>query len=198
MISRLSGRPRPFPGLPQLCCTNPLSVYPWQSTLVFSPGFNYRCLSHSTQPPLTTVGVHIMSQLGSAGWNWFLWWILFILPYEYLLLCPPLRFQSSLSSFSPERGFLSEQKCFLLHGSLSEAQVPVPNPLSFSFFLCLLPCLILWRLVCLLVSLEASANIMGRMLGKWCLFSFNLHLYYCELSWAFYLRIIKNPLLNIV
>ena len=35
----------------------------------------------------------------------------------------------------------------------------------------------------------------GKMVPQ---FSFNLHLCYCELRWVFYLRIIKNPLLNIV
>ena len=134
MISCLSGRPRPFRGLPQLCCTSPLRVYSWQSTLVFSLGFNPRCLSHRTQLPLTAVGVQIISQLWSAGWNWFLWWIL-----HFALWAPvtvfPSEIPSSASLFSPVREFLSEQKCFLLHSSLPEVQVPVPNPLFFFFFL---------------------------------------------------------------
>lgn len=34
-------------------------------------------------------------RLGSASWHWSLWWILSILPFEYLLLHSLLRFQSS-------------------------------------------------------------------------------------------------------
>lgn len=134
MISSLSGRPRPFLGLPQLCCTNPLRVYPWQSTLVFSLGFNPRCLSHSTQPPLTAVGVKIISQLGSAVWNWFLWWILFIFPYEYLLLCPPLRFQSSLPSFTWE-GISEWAEMFPSSRLPPRGAGPCPKSFVFFFFL---------------------------------------------------------------
>ena len=164
MISCLSGRPRPYLGLPQLCCTSPLRVYSWQSMLVFSLGFNPRCLSHRTQPPLTTVGVQIISQLGSTGWNWFLWWILSILPYEYLLLCSPLRFQApppcshlwgnfwvnrNVSSFTAP-----SQRCRSLSQILCFFFV-----FFFPFFLYFLLYFILWRLVYLLVSLEASASI---------------------------------------
>ena len=113
MISWPFGRPRPFPGLPQLCSTSPLRVSSWQSTPILSLGSDPRSLSLSTQPPLAALSMQTASQLGSAARHWSFCQILSALSSTHLLLCFPLRFWSSF--LSPQvQGFLSVWKLFFL------------------------------------------------------------------------------------
>ena len=133
MVSCLSGEPMLFSELPQQCCTSPHRVFSCQLTLVLSLESDLQSLSLSTQPPLTTAGCkETVSRLESIGWQW---------SFHFTFWAPVAEFPSEVPKLlqsTPERGFPSVKKLFLLHGSLPEAQVPALKSFVslFSYIFC--------------------------------------------------------------
>ena len=92
-----------------------------------------------------------------ADQQWYLWWIISILPSEDLLMWSSLRFRSSAHP-CPWRGFR-------VWGNFSSFLASSPRHRSLSQVLCLfiflylLSYLILWRLACRFGSLGSSASV---------------------------------------
>ena len=131
--SCLSGRPRLFPGLPQLCCASP-SEYLHSSQPQFSPwGLSPEALILSTQPPSCHGGCASCFLAGKCWLGTSLWWILcfaFWAPIAVL----PLRVWSSPPS-PPMLGCPNVQKLFVLHGSLPGCRSLFQTPLSLFIFI---------------------------------------------------------------
>ena len=64
MILCFSGRPRFFPGLPQLCCTSPLRVSSWQSTSLTpaagTPKFEHPAPNSAPSTPNSAPSPHLL------------------------------------------------------------------------------------------------------------------------------------------
>ena len=151
--SCISGRPRLFTGLIQLCHTSHLRVSSWQSTSVLSLGSD-----PWTSAPSPQLLQWACKQL--LGWEVLvgtdLWVKFSVLSSTNLFLCSPLRFWSSPWP-CPWRGFWV-YKILLLHSSLAEVQDP-SNFLCLFIFLLPFSCYFMWNLACLLGSLRSSTRL---------------------------------------
>ena len=154
--SCLSRRPRLFPGLPQLCCTSP-SEYLHSSQPQFSPcGLSPEVLILSTQPLSCHGGCASCFLAGKCWLATSLWWILSVLPSKHPLLHYP--WGSEAPPIPTRAGVSKCAETFPPSWLAPWVQVPVPNSFI-SFYLYLLPYLILRRLACLFGSLRSSASI---------------------------------------
>ena len=149
-----------LPGLPQLCHTSLLRISSEQSTLMFfleawapSP--------HSQQ----WAWLQATSQLGSAVWQWTLWWILSVLP---LTTCCFVPLWGSKTPLCPHPWGVSEH-VGTFPPSLSLPRVLVPVPKSFFLFFKSLSFayLILRRLACLFGSQGSPASIQNVFCMSW-------------------------------